>query len=53
MSDYDDDYMVEDEDYDLEYSEDSNSEPDVDLENQYYNSKSLKVNLLFHKEESL
>lgn len=25
-----------------EYSEDSNSEPDVDLENQYYNSKSLK-----------
>merc|ERR1711936_916022 len=34
MSDY--------EDYDLEYSEDSNSEPDVDLENQYYNSKALK-----------
>lgn len=30
------------EDYDLEYSEDSNSEPDVDLENQYYNSKALK-----------
>merc|ERR1712013_623862 len=29
---------------DLEYSEDSNSEPDVDLENQYYNSKSLKEN---------
>jgi len=26
------------------YSEDSNSEPDVDLENQYYNSKSLKEN---------
>lgn len=24
------------------YSEESNSEPDVDLENQYYNSKSLK-----------
>ena len=42
MSDYDDDFMAEDEDYDLEYSEDSNSEPDVDLENQYYNSKSLK-----------
>jgi len=36
--------MAEDEDYDLEYSEDSNSEPDVDLENQYYNSKSLKEN---------
>ena len=43
MSDYDDDYMCDDEDYDLEYSEESNSEPDVDLENQYYNSKSLKV----------
>jgi len=42
MSDYDDDFMAEDEDYDLEYSEDSNSEPDVDLENQYYTSKSLK-----------
>lgn len=25
-----------------EYSEDSNSEPDVDLENQYYNSKALR-----------
>lgn len=25
-----------------DYSEDSNSEPDVDLENQYYNSKALK-----------
>jgi COP9 signalosome complex subunit 2 len=25
-----------------EYSEDSNSEPDVDLENQYYNSKAQK-----------
>merc|ERR1719447_1658629 len=33
MSDYDDDFMAEDEDYDLEDSEDSNSEPDVDLEN--------------------
>ena len=43
MSDYEDEYMCnEDEDYDLEYSEDSNSEPDVDLENQYYNSKALK-----------
>ena len=37
MSDYDDDEFMcdnvgdEDEDYDLEYSEDSNSEPDVDL----------------------
>lgn len=27
-----------------EYEEDSNSEPDVDLENQYYNSKALKEN---------
>ncbi|XP_045481855.1 COP9 signalosome complex subunit 2 isoform X1 [Harmonia axyridis] len=43
MSDPEDDFMCEDEeDYGLEYSEDSNSEPDVDLENQYYNSKSLK-----------
>lgn len=43
MSDDDNDFMCNDEeDYDLEYSEDSNSEPDVDLENQYYNSKALK-----------
>ncbi|KAF4529178.1 hypothetical protein B566_EDAN017546 [Ephemera danica] len=43
MSDAEDDFMCEEEeDYGLEYSEDSNSEPDVDLENQYYNSKSLK-----------
>jgi len=43
MSDADDDFMVEDdEDYDLEYEEGSDSEPDVDLENQYYNSKALK-----------
>ncbi|KAE8748229.1 alien [Frankliniella occidentalis] len=43
MSDVDDDFMCdEEEDYGLEYSEDSNSEPDVDLENQYYNSKALK-----------
>lgn len=43
MSDMDDDFMCDDEeDYDLEYSEDSTSEPDVDLENQYYNSKALK-----------
>ncbi|XP_066909827.1 COP9 signalosome complex subunit 2 [Halyomorpha halys] len=42
-SDLEDDYMCEEEeDYGLEYSEDSNSEPDVDLENQYYNSKALK-----------
>ena len=35
MSDYEDDFLAdEDEDYDLEYSEDSTSEPDVDLENQ-------------------
>ena len=41
MSDCDD-FMGDDEEYDLEYSEESNSEPDVDLENQYYNSKALK-----------
>ncbi|CAG0898859.1 unnamed protein product [Cyprideis torosa] len=37
-----DEFSMDDEDYDLVYSEDSNSEPDVDLENQYYNSKGLK-----------
>jgi len=44
MSDVEDDFIMDndDEDYDLVYSEDSNSEPDVDLENQYYNSKALK-----------
>merc|ERR1712212_1348539 len=43
MSDMEDDFMCDDEeDYDLEYSEDSNSEPNVDLENQYYNSKARK-----------
>lgn len=42
--DDDDDYMLDSDidDYDLEYSDDDNSEPDVDLENQYYNSKALK-----------
>ena len=30
--------------YPFWYAEESNSEPDVDLENQYYNSKALKVN---------
>ena len=29
-------------DYDLEYSEADDSEPDINLENQYYNAKSLK-----------
>lgn len=44
MDDDDDDYMLDSDidDYDLEYSDDDNSEPDVDLENQYYNSKALK-----------
>ncbi|RDD37030.1 COP9 signalosome complex subunit 2 [Trichoplax sp. H2] len=42
MADEDDFMCEDDDDYDLDYSEDSNSEPDVDLENQYYNSKSLK-----------
>eukprot|EP00117_Sycon_ciliatum_P035556 scpid36272/ scgid26925/ COP9 signalosome complex subunit 2 len=40
-----DDFMMDDDDEeypDLEYSGESNSEPDVDLENQYYNSKSIK-----------
>lgn len=38
----DDDFMDDEEGYDLEYSTDSNSEPDVDLVNQYYTSKTLK-----------
>jgi COP9 signalosome complex subunit 2 len=43
MSDVDDDFMVdEEEDYDFDYSENSDSEPAVDLENQYYNSKAFK-----------
>ncbi|XP_030832616.1 COP9 signalosome complex subunit 2-like [Strongylocentrotus purpuratus] len=44
MSDGEDDFMADNDsdDYNLEYSEDTNSEPDVDLENQYYNSKALK-----------
>nr|KAF6433838.1 hypothetical protein HJG59_008890 [Molossus molossus] len=45
MSDMEDDFMCDDEeDYYWEYSEDSNFEPNVDLENQYYNSKALKNN---------
>ncbi|KAF2899734.1 hypothetical protein ILUMI_06442 [Ignelater luminosus] len=39
----DEEFMFSDEeDYGLEYSEDSTSEPDVDLENQYYHSKAMK-----------
>eukprot|EP00126_Sphaerothecum_destruens_P012999 Sdes_comp22245_c0_seq1m20741 len=38
-----DDFMCDsEEDYGFEYEEESSSEPDVDLENQYYNSKALK-----------
>ena len=43
MSDMEGDFTCnEEEDYDLEYSKDSNSEPNVGWENQYYNSKALK-----------
>ncbi|VEL31120.1 unnamed protein product, partial [Protopolystoma xenopodis] len=38
---YNDD-MYEEEELSVEYSSDENSEPDVDLENQYYNAKSKK-----------
>lgn len=38
----DEEFMYTEDDYGLEYSEDSASEPDVDLENQYYHSKSIK-----------
>ncbi|KAJ1366325.1 COP9 signalosome subunit 2 [Parelaphostrongylus tenuis] len=34
--------MDDDEDYGFEYEDDSGSEPDVDLENQYYTAKGLK-----------
>ncbi|EPQ06110.1 COP9 signalosome complex subunit 2 [Myotis brandtii] len=45
MSDMEDDFMCdEEEDYDLEYSEHSNSEPSVDLKNRYCKSKVLKEN---------
>lgn len=37
-----DDFDMDGNEYELEYSDDSASEPDVDLENQYYNSKALK-----------
>lgn len=33
---------MDDQEYDLEYSDATESEPDVDLENQYYNAKALK-----------
>lgn len=38
MSDMD----YDSDEYDIEYSDPSDSEPDVNLENQYYNAKSLK-----------
>eukprot|EP00127_Corallochytrium_limacisporum_P004470 Clim_evm24s164 gene=Clim_evmTU24s164 len=39
----DDEFMLEDDDdYGFDYEEESGSEPDVDLENQYYSSKALK-----------
>ncbi|KAF9204282.1 COP9/signalosome complex subunit Csn2 [Haplosporangium sp. Z 27] len=44
MSD-DDDFMMEeeeDEDYDFDYEDDDAEEPDVDLENKYYNAKGHK-----------
>ncbi|KAK1332435.1 hypothetical protein QTO34_007111 [Cnephaeus nilssonii] len=45
MSDIEDDFMCDkEEDYDLEYSEDNNSEPNVDLKNQYCKSKVFKEN---------
>ncbi|TPX43352.1 hypothetical protein SeMB42_g04758 [Synchytrium endobioticum] len=45
MSDVDDDnFMVEDgdEEYDFNYEDEDNEEPDVDLENKYYNAKGSK-----------
>ncbi|EGT34172.1 hypothetical protein CAEBREN_12604 [Caenorhabditis brenneri] len=37
-----DDYMDDDEDYGFEYEDDSGSEPDVDMENQYYTAKGFR-----------
>ncbi|KAH6562944.1 hypothetical protein BASA50_000200 [Batrachochytrium salamandrivorans] len=47
MSDFEDDFMVEDgdEDFGFEYEDDDVEEPDVDLENKYYSAKG-------HKEDS-
>ncbi|CAG8444064.1 15313_t:CDS:10 [Funneliformis caledonium] len=44
MSDADDDFMLEDdeEDYNFDYEDDEQEEPDVDLENKYYNAKARK-----------
>ncbi len=39
---FDDDEMFDDGELSVEYSSEDNSEPDVDLENQYYNAKSHK-----------
>ncbi|VDD80670.1 unnamed protein product [Mesocestoides corti] len=42
MSFSDDDMFIDDGELSVAYSSDANSEPDVDLENQYYNAKSRK-----------
>ncbi|EUB61046.1 COP9 signalosome complex subunit 2 [Echinococcus granulosus] len=42
MSFNDDDMFIDDVELSVAYSSDDNSEPDVDLENQYYNAKSRK-----------
>jgi len=43
MSNYEDQFICdEDEDYDLEYFEDSDSEPYLALKNQFYDSNALK-----------
>lgn len=43
MSDFEDDFMVEDgdEDFGFEYEDDDVEEPDVDLENKYYSAKGV------------
>lgn len=43
MSDMEDDMELED--YGFEYSDESQEEEDVDIENQYYNSKGMLENL--------
>ena len=42
MSDFDDDFMEDDEQYDFEYEDDDEEEVDASLENLYYTAKSKK-----------
>ncbi|KAJ1504795.1 hypothetical protein HMI56_001454 [Coelomomyces lativittatus] len=41
MSDFENDFMDDGEDFDFEYEELDDDEGDVDLENRYYNAKGI------------